>query len=277
MTSYVHKVSEREEEKIRNFLLVLAAGTAVFVVIIILAILTADRWLTLISHESERRFIEPYIAWSDENLLGTTDPLLQAYVETLTHEISAEFNLDESLQLNVRVIEGGPINAFAMLGGNLFIFEDLIASLDSENSLAMILAHEIAHAHNRDPLLGAGRGILLQLSVSTISGGGIDPDTVNVGSDLMLNTYSRAQESAADRLALTALHNRYQHVGGATGLFQLLNVAGDTPDTVEILSTHPNIEHRIQDIEKMARDNEWRSGETRPFPPEIAAILQRRR
>lgn len=277
MTSYVHQVSEREEEKIRKFLLALATGTVIFVVIIVLAILTADRWLTLISHESERRFIEPYIKWSDEHLLSTTDPLLQEYIETLTHEIAEEFDLDDSLLLKVRVIEGGPINAFAMLGGNLFVFEDLIASLDSENSLAMVLAHEIAHAHNRDPLLGAGRGILLQLSVSTVSGGGIDPETINLGSDLMLNTYSRAQESAADKLALTALNNRYQHVGGATGLFQLLTTTGDTLDTVEMLSTHPNVEQRIRDIETMARDNEWRSGETRPFPPEIAAILQRRR
>lgn len=276
MTSYVHKVSEREEEKIRRFLITLAVGTVFFVVIIIVAILTADRWLTLISHESERRFIEPYIEWTDENLLSTTDPVLQEYIESLTAEIASEFNLDDSLRLKVRVIKGGPINAFAMLGGNLFVFENLIAALDDENSLAMILAHEIAHAHNRDPLLGAGRGILLQLIISTVSGGGIDPNTINLGSDLMLNTYSRAQESEADRLALSALYQRYQHVGGATGLFQLLATNNDTINNVEMLSTHPNVEQRILDIEAMARNNEWRSGATRPFPPEVAAILEDR-
>jgi predicted Zn-dependent protease len=277
MTSYVHKVSEREAEKIRRFLIALTTGTVVFIVIIILAILTADKWLTLISHESERRFIEPYIDWTDENLLSATDPVLQEYIETLTYQIAEEFDLDNSLQLEVRVINGGPVNAFAMLGGYLFVFEDLISSLDNENSLAMVLAHEIAHARNRDPLLSAGRGILLQLSISTVSGGGIDPNTINLGSDLMLKTYSRAQESEADKLALTALHKRYQHVGGATGLFQLLTKTGGTTDTVEMLSTHPNVDQRILDIEAMARDNEWVSGETRPFPPEVAAILKNRR
>jgi len=55
----------------------------------------------------------------------------------------------------------------------------------------VVLAHEIAHAKNRDPLLGAGRDILLQLLMSSLSGGGIDPSTVDAGSNLMLNTYSR--------------------------------------------------------------------------------------
>jgi predicted Zn-dependent protease len=277
MTSYVHQISEREAEKIRRFLIVLAAGTVLFVVVIILAILTADKWLTLISHESEHQFIEPYIEWTDENLLSTTDPVLQQYIETLAFEIAEEFDLDDSLQLEVRVIKGGPVNAFAMLGGYLFVFEDLISSLDNENSLAMVLAHEIAHARNRDPLLGAGRGILLQLSISTLSGGGIDPNTINLGSDLMLNTYSREQERKADRLALAALQRRYQHVGGATGLFDLLRDTNGSADTVEILSTHPDLNQRILSIEQMARDNNWPGGETTPFPAEVVAVLANER
>ena len=80
MTSYVHQISDREAEKIRRFLIMLSAGTVIFVVVIILAILTADKWLTLISHESEHQFIEPYIECTDENLLSTTDPVLKQYI-----------------------------------------------------------------------------------------------------------------------------------------------------------------------------------------------------
>lgn len=273
MTDYVHEISPQETEKIRRFLAWLAVGTVAFVIVVIVAIITADRWLLLISHESERQFVQPYIAWSDENLLDEPNPVLQDYVESLTRELARDFDLDDDLQLRIRVIEGGPINAFAMLGGHLFVFEDLIRALDSENSLAMVLAHEIAHAKHRDPLLGAGRGVLLQLSISTLSGGGIDPGTIDIGTDAMLNTYSRAQEEAADRLALAALHRRYQHVGGAKALFQLLKDTGESAATVEFLSTHPDLDRRILTIDAIAREKHWTEEATTPFPPEIAQIL----
>ena len=273
MKDHVHRISEDESERIRRFVHLFAAVSVAFVVLVILAIVMADRWMLLVSSESERRFIEPYVSWANEHLLEESSPELQVYVSDLARQLSAELNIADEMELDFRVVKGSTVNAFTMLGGYIFVFEGLIIRLDSENSLAMVLAHEIAHAKNRDPLLGAGRGILLQLLMSSLSGGGIDPSTVDVGSNLMLNTYSREQEEAADRLALAALQNRYGHVGGATQLFRMLTDSGSVPATAEFLSSHPNLKQRIEYIESMALENQWPVRPTTPYPHQIEAIL----
>lgn len=273
MNDHVHRISEDESERIRRFVHLFAAVSVAFVVLVILAIVMADRWMLLISSESERRFIEPYISWANEHLLEESNPELQVYVSNLARQLSAELNIADEMELDFRVVKGSTVNAFTMLGGYIFVFEGLITKLDNENSLAMLLAHEIAHAKNRDPLLGAGRGILLQLLMSSLSGGGIDPSTVDAGSNLMLNTYSRKQEEAADRLALAALQNRYGHVGGATQLFRMLTDSGSVPATAEFLSSHPNLGQRIEYIESMALENQWPVRPTTPYPHQIEAIL----
>lgn len=275
MNDYVYEISQEESARIRRFVRLFAVGTAAFAFLIILAIVTANRWMLLISSESERRFIQPYVSWADERLLPKSDPELQAYVSDLARQISADMAIDADMQLDFLVLKGGTVNAFTMLGGYIFVFEGLMQELDNENSLVMVLAHEIAHAKNRDPLLGAGRGILLELLISSLSGGGIDPSTIDSGSDLMLNTYSREQEEKADRLALAALQKRYDHVGGATQLFRMLRGSGDTPETMEILSSHPNLDQRIEYIESMADENRWATKATTPYPPEIEVIIRK--
>lgn len=148
--------------------------------------------------------------------------------------------------------------------------------IDSENSLSMVLAHEIAHAKKRDPLLATGRGILLQIMISSASGGGgIDPTTTEVGSDLMLNIYSREQEEAADKLALAAVQARFGHVGGATQLFRLLQESGQNTDLPEVSMSHPDTENRIAYIEGMASEMGWSIREETPYPAEVRAVFAR--
>ena len=271
----MHEIDTEESVKIQRFLRLFAAGVVAFVVLVLLAIVTADRWLLFISSDSERRFVQPYVEWASGSLLQESEPELQAYVEELAQQMAAGMDLDPELELEFRVVKGSTINAFTMLGGYIFVFEGMIIEMANENSLAMVLAHEIAHAKNRDPLLAAGRGMLLQLLVSSLSGGGIDPSTVDAGSDLMLNTYSREQEEAADRLALTALQRRFDHVGGAAQVFRILRDSGVAPDTLEIISSHPNLDHRIEYIESMAKERGWVDRPTAPYPPKIDAILNR--
>jgi len=273
MNDYVHQISEAESARIRRFVRGFALVAVAFVVLVILAIVFADRWMILISSASEKRFVQPYIEWADDHVLQRSDPDLQAYVDDLARRLSDGMNLDEDLQLEFRVVKGSTVNAFTMLGGNIYLFEGLISALDNENALSMALAHEIAHARHRDPLLGAGRGILLQLLLSSISGGGIDPSTIDTGSNLMLNTYSREQEEAADRVALAALQQRYGHVGGATQLFEILRISDNVPESMEILASHPQLERRIAYLDAMSFEHGWVAQPTIPYPGRIQALL----
>ena len=273
MAEYVHEVSDDEQARIASFLRWFTIGSILFIVAIIVLFVTADRWLRLISIESERRFIEPYIDLLVESDIVESDPVLQDYVREIASDMDAQLGSDRELELRVFVVEGDMVNAFATLGGYIFVFDSLIEEVGNENSLAMVVGHEIAHIHNRDPLLGTGRAMLIQLALSTFSGNGLDPNTVKVGSDAILNTYSREQELAADELALELVQQRYGHVGGATRLFDIIGDDASQPELAEFLSTHPDTSARIERIEELARERGWTTSEPVPYPDAVASSL----
>lgn len=274
MTDYVHTVDADEQAKIASFLRWFAIGSALFIAAIIALFVTADRWLRLISIESERRFIEPYINLLVESDILESDPALQTYVGDLARDMHAQLGGEHKLKLRVFVVEGDMVNAFATLGGYIFVFDSLIEAVEDENSLAMVLGHEIAHVHHRDPLLGTGRAMLIQLALSTFSGNGLDPNTVNVGSDVILNQYSREQELAADELALQLVQERYEHVGGATRLFEIIRSDLEDVQFAEFLSTHPATDARIERIEALTAENGWAIGEPTPYPDAVLEALR---
>ena len=278
MNDYVHEISQEESERIRRFGYQVAIGTALFAALIIIAIVTAPHWVKLISHKAEREFVEPYVGWANKHLLDSSDPVLQAYIERLGTDVAASMDVPEDLDLRFFVIEGETVNAFTTLGGYIFVFDGLMAELDDENSLAMVLGHEIAHAINRDPLSMMGRGILLQIMITSLSGnGGIDPSTTSeLGFDLMLNAYSREQEEDADELAVSALNRQYGHVGGATDLFETLQEAYGGEEPPEILSSHPDTGDRIEMIRDMAKERGWGFEATNPYPEEVREALSSR-
>jgi predicted Zn-dependent protease len=276
MNDYVHEVSAEESERIQRFVRNVAIGTVLFVAIIILAIVMAPQWVKLISHKAEREFVEPYVGWVNDNLLDTSDPVLQEYVERLGAEVAESMDVPPDLQLRFYVIEGESVNAFTTLGGHIFVLDSLMYALEDENSLAMVIGHEVAHAINRDPLSMMGRGILLQIMITSLSGnGGLDPGTTSeLGFDLMLNAYSRDQEEDADRLALLALNERYGHVGGATDLFETLQESYGGEEPPELFSSHPDTDDRITMIREMAKERGWGFAATNPYPDEVREALK---
>jgi predicted Zn-dependent protease len=276
MTEYVHRIDADEHARIARFLRAFAIGVVLFVLLMIALFVTADRWLRLISIESERRFIEPYVSMLVESEWIDSDPVLQSYVNGIVQEINAglDNNWDDDFELRVYVIDSDLINAFATLGGYIFVFDGLLEAVDDENSLAMVLGHEVAHVHHRDPLLGTGRGMLIQLAISALSGNGMDPTAANVSSEVILMSYSREQELAADELALQLLHERYGHVGGATRLFDIINDDAESNELEEFLSTHPDTDARIERVEALTAENGWTINKSVPYPDEVRSALQ---
>lgn len=272
--NYIHKVDANESERIRRFLYVVAFGTLAFVAIIVIAIAAAPHWIRLISHESERQFVAPHVQWIEEHLLDDSDPELQAYVERLGADMARQMDVPTDLELSFYVVDGDTENAFTTLGGHIFVIDELLGVVDNENSLAMVLAHEIAHAVNRDPLTGTGRGILFQVLLSTLSGGGMDaPTSASLGIEMTLNAYSRTQEEAADSMAVGALESRYGHVGGVTQFFEKLGETNSDEDVPTIMSSHPHLDDRIEAIKRQINQEGWSTGDVSAYPENIQALV----
>jgi predicted Zn-dependent protease len=91
-------------------------------------------------------------------------------------------------------------------------------------------------------------------------------------------SFSRDQESAADKLAVEALVKYYGHVGGAAQLFKVFDKVSDKNIVPEFFASHPLNQNRTESIEKQAQRNQWAlHGKLKDLPETIASELKRLR
>lgn len=215
-----------------------------------------------------------YVPFSWEQSLSASlkegreqNPRIQ-YLQTLANDLAQAGGLDEALSVTVHYQSDTTVNAFATLGGHVFVLEGLLENVDSEQGLAFVLAHEIAHIHYRHPLQSAARQAGLGLIGALIFGNSELSWLAGSGGQLALLDYSREMERQADAWALNALHTHYGHVAGADALFQWLQeqYADSTPP--EWLSTHPDAQARIERLERLTDEHHYRTNSAlTPLPP----------
>lgn len=168
------------------------------------------------------------------------------------------------------------VNAFATLGGQVFVHRGLVAKMPDENTLALVLAHEAAHVKLRHPVRSAGRGIAVALVLSAVGmSGGSAGDVASMAGGVTLLSFSRSQESDADREALAAVRRLYGHAGGPTELFALLGSEG-RPEAgrVAMLQTHPLSADRIEELAAFAASKGWPAdGPRAPMPAALSKIM----
>jgi predicted Zn-dependent protease len=142
-------------------------------------------------------------------------------------------------------------NAFCTPGGYIYVYTGLIKYLNTEDQLAGVLGHEIAHAdkrHTTDNLTREyGIQLLLQIALGKASQGVL----VDIARSLNSLRYSRAAEREADDASVLYLCGTQYKADGAAGFFEKLEMEGNAAPP-EFLSTHPNPGNRIELIKEKA-------------------------
>lgn len=203
-----------------------------------------------------------------------------SYLQQLADRIAAAQELPEGMRINVHYVDEPTINAFATLGGNVVLFRGLLNKMPSENALAMVISHEIAHVKLRHPIASLGRGLAIGIALATLSAGaGADIAGNTLGSAGLLTalTFSRSQERDADADALQTVAKLYGHVAGADQIFRLLREEGkkQIADVPALLRTHPLDQERINAIGLAAATQGWSAnGETILLPEEIRQLVR---
>lgn len=190
-----------------------------------------------------------------QRLAQVTDSYLRKNnYEDLARTLNWEFNVVESPQ----------VNAFCMPGGKIVVYTGLINlignSPNSQAMLAAVLGHEIGHAIARHAnermsnnlLLGIGGAVLgvamrkqSQLTQLLVGFG------YNAGSQLFIALpFSRKQEYEADKIGLVLMSMAGYDPRHAIELWQRMSQKSGNNKPMELVSTHPSDEHRIQEIEK---------------------------
>lgn len=174
-----------------------------------------------------------------------TDPLLVDWVQGIGERIAAGSSR-QKLRFRFRILAADEDNAFSLPGGIIFVTQGLLAGLHSEDELAGVLAHELAHTENRD----FARHLRLQLAFLGLQSllRRHTTDTVVVASQF-LQVYetlrrSRKHEYQADVVgADLAFAAQYD----PEALLEFLRTTGDPRSRLDrLLATHPPGSQRLQ-------------------------------
>jgi predicted Zn-dependent protease len=167
---------------------------------------------------------------------------------------SAEWNpRAKQWQWEVNLIASPQLNAFCMPGGKIAFYYGILEKLKlSDDEVAMIMGHEVAHAlreHARERLAKTTATRLGASLLSSVLGlGNVGDAMLGMGGQLLSLTFSREDESEADLVGMElAARAGYDPAAGVT-LWQKMGAAskGAPP---QWLSTHPAGPTRIRDIE----------------------------
>lgn len=135
------------------------------------------------------------------------DPLMTERVIEVGKKIAAVSDRKE-VNYSFRVIDMDEVNAFALPGGYIFLFKGLVEKVDTDDELASVIAHEIAHIVARHSVKrlqgGIGYTILQILMVATGTSAG-DARRIDNAFGQLAASYSREDEALADRIAIRYL------------------------------------------------------------------------
>ena len=163
--------------------------------------------------------------------------------------------------VRVRVIETDEWNAAAMGNGAIWVYAGLIDAM-SDDELAIVLGHELAHYTHEHSRRNAKRGMWTQMlavgamASSQAIGGGATRSAVELGSVLGLSAfgsgYSRDLEDQADRVGLRYVYEAGYDVHQGPGLWAKFGEKYGESDSVSnfFFGSHSRLTDRIRNIEK---------------------------
>jgi predicted Zn-dependent protease len=152
------------------------------------------------------------------------------------------------------------LNAFAVPGGYLYVYTGLIKFLDSEDQLAGVMGHEIAHAALRHSTKQMTKLYGLDAVRQLVTGRKDAKMVEQMALSLASLKFSRKHEAEADEHSVHYLCGSNLNAAGAAGFFKKIKGKEGTPPA--FLSTHPDPGNRVKAIEYKAQELNCRGDDT---------------
>ncbi|MDR1454496.1 MAG: M48 family metallopeptidase [Tannerella sp.] len=186
---------------------------------------------------------------------ATEDYLRQNGLESEIAGLKWEFNL----------VKDSQANAFCMPGGKIVVYEGLLPLAPSDDELAVVLGHEVAHAIAKHSNERMSQEVVAQYGAAILH------ETLNRKSEavqMLGNTvfglstkygvmlpYSRKHEYEADYMGLILMTMAGYDPQKAVGFWQRM-AEGNKGAPPEVLSTHPSDSNRIAELQKRLPETE---------------------
>jgi len=208
------------------------------------------------------------------------DPIIVNYVNDIGQKIVSVLP-DQPFTYHFYVIKEHSYNAFASPAGHIFINSGLIAAMESEEELAGVIAHEIAHVSCRHisqkiersqkigyaTLAGIVAGILLGTGGAGTAANAVTVGSLAAGQSAAL-AYSRDDEAQADQFGLKYLNRAgYSAKGLLLVLKKMRSRQWFGPNQIPTyLQTHPASEDRMVNIDLWLAKREKVVRNIDPYP-----------
>lgn len=249
---YHHDTDKRTFQRLAVWLL--GSLAAVLLMLFVILPSLANSLAVIIPIEREVAFgkaVTNNMAWvlgEEEGVKRCDSPAGNAALGKVLNRLT----VDRSLQydIDIQVLDHSMVNAFAAPGGQVIILKGLLENADSPSEVAGVLAHELGHVENRDPLRHALRSVgstgLFLMVFGDLTG------VAMMGQHLMAASYSRDAEDKADRFALDMLSQAEVEIDGFANFF--VNTLASQKQTTlpDIMSTHPGTEQRAELVKQAA-------------------------
>ncbi len=208
------------------------------------------------------------------------DPIIADYVNDVGQKIVAVLP-PQPFTYHFYVIKGDSYNAFASPAGHIFVNSGLIEAMGSEEELAGVIAHEIAHVSLRHiskkierskkigmaTLAGVIAGVLLGSGGAAEAANAVTVGTLAAGQSVAL-AYSRDDEAEADQVGLEYLNRAgYSAQGLLVVLKKMRSRQWFGPKQIPTyLQTHPASEARMVYIDIWLAQHEKVQTNINPYP-----------
>lgn len=187
------------------------------------------------------------------------DEQVQAQIDTLGQRLVEQSQAgDTDYEFDFHVLaDSETINAFALPGGQIFITAGLLNIMETEGEIAGVLAHEIVHVVGRhsseqiakaqltEGLAGAAAAVLYDPENPESAGAA---QLAVVAGQLITMKYGRDDELQSDRVGVRIMADAGYDPRSMASVMQKLGDASQGQRPPEFMSTHPNPENRIEQI-----------------------------
>lgn len=240
---------------IQPFLRLVAGLLAALMVLVACATapVTGRKQLLLISEEQADQMGEQAYQEIIAKSRLSSDPQQNARVQRIGQHIAVAAN-KPGYRWEFKVIdEPKTINAWALPGGKTAVYTGLLNLNLTDDELATVMAHEVAHAlaqHSRERI---SQQLGFELGMRVLGAAGLSPgqlEAVNLAFGIGVGLpFSRRQESEADLVGLDLMSHAGYDPRAALSLWKKMAAAsGNGPP--EFLSTHPSSKTRTREIEQ---------------------------
>jgi len=236
---------------------------AIRIVALTLALIWSLVWCTpavAISIQEEDKLAREFMKYITGRYELITDPMITQYVNKIGQKLLSAMP-PQPFAYHFYVIKEDVYNAFAIPAGHIFIHSGLLAAMESEDELAGILGHEIAHVVSRHLSqrierskkidLATMAGMVAGVFLGVATGDPTAMQALTIGSAAAGQTaslsYSRDDESQADQLGLIYITNAgYNPQGLLTALKRIRSKQWFGSQQIPTyMLTHPATEDRM--------------------------------